>query len=525
MPARATSPKRMTLIQKLVTPVVALSVAMLVIGGLAIMRLNDVAAEGTRIQTGMTALIRLEDAAVTAKAIANDERGYLLTGDQEFIDEIVERRAKIDGLLDEAAAGVPTPEQRAQVEQVRTEIDTWSAALDKEFALYRTDPKAATTAALEVNRKLRKTYEESLAATVKSVQAHLDSSADFAATAATSRLVIIAVTLASLAAAIALVISLGRSIQGGTRKVLADLGRAAGGDLTHIDSLDRTDELGTISNGVGEVVASLRSTLGHVSVTSTQLTAQADSLIDVSARIESGPTDTARQADSAASASGEVTGNVETVAAGAVEMDASIRQIAENAREAARIAAEAVAVTEATTASVERLGTSSAEIGQVIRAITGIAEQTNLLALNATIEAARAGEAGKGFAVVANEVKDLAQETSTATEDITHRIEQIQEDASRATSAIQQIAEVIRRIDSYQSVVAAAVDEQSATTSEMSRSVNRAQQSSAGITDSIAAVARAAQTTTAMAGETRDSASSLQSVSRSLEGLVAGFRI
>lgn len=159
--------KRMNLIQKIVAPVVALSVAMLVIGGLAIMRLNGVADEGTRIQSGMTALVHLEDAAVTAKAIANDERGFLLTGDQEFVDEILERRSKIDSLLDQAAAGVPTQDQRRQVEQVRTEIHAWSEALDAEFALYRTDPEAATETALETNRELRKTYEDNLTATVE----------------------------------------------------------------------------------------------------------------------------------------------------------------------------------------------------------------------------------------------------------------------------------------------------------------------------------------------------------------------
>ena len=524
MAARAHSPKRMTLIQKLVTPVVALSLAMLVIGGLAIMRPNDVAAEGTRIQTGMTALIRLEDAAVTAKAIANDERGFLLTGDQEFIDEIVERRTKIDGLLDEAAAGVPTQEQRAQVEQVRTEIDAWSAALDQEFVLYRTDPKAATTTALEVNRKLRKTYEETLAATLDSVQAHLDSSADFAGTAATSRLVI-AVTLASLAAAVALVVGLGRSIQGGTRKVLADLDRAAGGDLTHIDSLDRTDEFGTISNGVGEVVASLRSTLGHVSETSTQLTQQADSLIDVSSRIESGATDASRQADSAASASAEVTGNVETVAAGAVEMDASIRQIAENAREAARIAAEAVAVTEATTASVERLGTSSAEIGEVVRTITGIAEQTNLLALNATIEAARAGEAGKGFAVVANEVKDLAQETAAATEDISRRVEQIQLDTQAAVAAIAEITSIIEAINDTQTTIASAVEEQTATTNEMGRSAGDAADGSSQIAGGVASIANAATSAAQAIGEMDVTLDALAGQGRTLQQKVGAFSL
>ena len=134
---------------------------------------------------------------------------------------------------------------------------------------------------------------------------------------------------------------------------------------------------------------------------------------------------------------------MQTVAAGSEEMGASIREIAQNATEAARVAAQAVEVADATNATVAKLGESSAEIGNVVKVITSIAEQTNLLALNATIEAARAGEAGKGFAVVANEVKDLAQETARATEDITRRVEAIQADTGGAVEAIGEIAAII----------------------------------------------------------------------------------
>ena len=126
----------------------------------------------------------------------------------------------------------------------------------------------------------------------------------------------------------------------------------------------------------------------------------------------------------------EVSRNIQTVAAGTEEMTASIREIAKNATDAAGVAAQAVSVATATNTTVAKLGDSSAEIGNVIKVITSIAVQTNLMALNATIEAARAGEAGKGFAVVANEVKDLAQETSRATEDIARRVEAIQVDLS-----------------------------------------------------------------------------------------------
>ena len=155
---------------------------------------------------------------------------------------------------------------------------------------------------------------------------------------------------------------------------------------------------------------------------------------------------------------------MQTVAAGAEEMGLSIREISRNTSEAAQIAGVAVTEAARATETVEQLGSRPREIGNVIKLITSIAEQTNLLALNATIEAARAGDAGKGFAVVASEVKDLAQETARATEDIGARVAAIQNDTGGAVDVINRISEVIAKINDYQTTIASAVEEQTATT-------------------------------------------------------------
>jgi methyl-accepting chemotaxis protein len=173
---------------------------------------------------------------------------------------------------------------------------------------------------------------------------------------------------------------------------------------------------------------------------------------------------------------------------------------------------------------MNKLGASSAEIGNVIKVITSIAEQTNLLALNATIEAARAGELGKGFAVVASEVKDLAQETARATEDISKRVEAIQADTGGAVTAIEQISQVIAQISDFQTTIASAVEEQTATTAEMNRSVAEAAQGTNEIAENITGVAEAARLTSEGVTQTQQATTELARMSAELTALVSDFR-
>ena len=170
---------------------------------------------------------------------------------------------------------------------------------------------------------------------------------------------------------------------------------------------------------------------------STRLAAASQQLNAAAEGIAQNARTAADQADDVVASAGAVAASVDTVATGSSQMESAIREIAHNATEAARVAGQAVSVAESTTRTVGKLGDSSQEIATVIKLINGIAEQTNLLALNATIEAARAGEAGKGFAVVASEVKELAQETARATEDISQRVEAIQADTAGAVDGDQ----------------------------------------------------------------------------------------
>lgn len=470
-------------------------------------------------------MVELEGVAVNAKAIANDERGFLLGGDPTFTAEVKSRRTKVDAALERAAKAANDDAERAAVAQIGTQLKAWDQALDAEFARYATDKAGAVKAALTTNRDLRKTYETSLTKAIDAKVAENASDNDLSALTERSRLLIGAFSAAAALISIALIVVVARHIQGTAAGVVAHLDRVGDGDLTEFTPLTTADELGQIDRRVAAVVRTLRETVGRMQEAAKDLSTHSGQLSSIAGSISDNTRGASAQAEALSVSAGAVRDNVHTVSAGAEEMGASVRAIAENAAAAARIAGEAVAVTEATSGAVERLGASSAEIGDVVKVITSIAEQTNLLALNATIEAARAGEVGKGFAVVANEVKELAQETAKATEGIISRVAAIQDDTQEATGAIGRIGAVIREISDYQTAVAAAVEEQSATTNELAQSSVQAANGTQEIASSIGQVASATAATAAVAGQTSDSARALGQLSERMEQLVATFRL
>jgi len=257
----------------------------------------------------------------------------------------------------------------------------------------------------------------------------------------------------------------------------------------------------------------------QVAVNATTLGTAGTELDSLAGTMAANAEETSAQANVVSAAAEQVNKNVQTVATGAEEMTASIREIAKNANEAARVATSAVKVAETTNTTVGKLGESSAEIGKVIKVITSIAQQTNLLALNATIEAARAGEAGKGFAVVANEVKELAKETAKATEDISQKIEAIQRDTHGAVEAIGRIGDIIDQINDIQCTIASAVEEQTATTNEISRNVAEAAKGSSEIAQNITGVAQAARETSAGVQDIKNAAAQVTRMAGELQRL------
>jgi methyl-accepting chemotaxis protein len=314
------------------------------------------------------------------------------------------------------------------------------------------------------------------------------------------------------------------AVIGPLQDVSGVLNKLAGGDFTALVTSKYAGDFDLLANAVNTLSKSVRSALEQIGQNVSALASASEELNKVSQSMGSSADETATQASVVSAAAEQVSNNVQTVATGADEMGASIKEIAKNTAEATRVASSAVRTAEATNETISKLGQSSAEIGQVIKVITSIAQQTNLLALNATIEAARAGEAGKGFAVVANEVKELAKETAKATEDISRKIEAIQTDTNGAVLAIGQISQVIGQISDIQTTIASAIEEQSATTNEIGRTLAEASKGSTDISKNIGGVAEAARATTVGATDTSKSAHSLEKMAAELRTLVSQFR-
>ncbi|QJW96475.1 methyl-accepting chemotaxis protein [Frigoriglobus tundricola] len=307
--------------------------------------------------------------------------------------------------------------------------------------------------------------------------------------------------------------------------MLSVVDAAAAGDLTRELTVSGADLIGRMGDGLRRFFTDLRDSVRGIVGTANALTGSSEELSAVSQRMGTNSERTAVRAANVSTAAEQVNQGVQTVAAAVEEMGASIKDISKNAADGARIAGSAAAVARHTNATITKLGASSDEIGQVVKVITSIAQQTNLLALNATIEAARAGAAGKGFAVVANEVKELAKETARATEEIGEKIAAIQADTGSAVAAIREITDIVNQMSGISGAIAAAVEEQTATTAEISRNIAEVARGSGEIAQNITSVAQAAQDTTVGSNRTYDAAAGLRRMAAELQNLVGRFRV
>jgi methyl-accepting chemotaxis protein len=456
-----------------------------------------------------------------AASDTGESRAAFLDSASTLDAEIAEFAARSD--LDEAEVTL--------LAEARTAYDAFMTVDEQVVSLYRDGSADATAKADEL---VLTTEIENYLATADALQALADDTAGnardtiTAASESADRSKTIMITLVVLGVLLVGVMVLGviRSINGPLGELRARIGDIADGegDLTARLEESGSDELTDIARLVNRFISQIGGVIAHVAGSAQTVAAAAEEMSTNTLAISTASEETSVQASSVSDLAATVSTNVQAVAAGAEQMGAAITEIARNTTEAATMAQRGRDVVDTANQTVVQLGQSSEQIGEVLRVITAIAAQTNLLALNATIEAARAGELGKGFAVVANEVKDLARETALATEDISRRVEAIRSDAQSAATSVSEIGDVIVGISEFQVVISAAVDEQIATTNEMSRNVATAAAATTDIASDIAGVSESAQSTAMGVSESLQALKELAAMSSELQVLVERFR-
>jgi methyl-accepting chemotaxis protein len=376
--------------------------------------------------------------------------------------------------------------------------------------------------------------------------------------ASVSRVMMWLIGISLLAVACAILVSrlAARSITVPLTTAVLHLERIAGGDLTHEVSkeyLERADEIGLLGKGMQTLSVSLRQLLGQIgdgihalSSSSTELSASSGQMSDGSRNASEKAHSVAAAAEEMSANSVSVTTSMEQTTAhlGGIsssmeQMTATIGEIAGNSEKARHVTEEARQQATRITEQIHQLGQAAQAIGKVTETITEISSQTNLLALNATIEAARAGAAGKGFAVVANEIKELAQQTAAATEDIKGRIASVQSSTSSGIAEIEKISKVINDVSDIVTTIATAIEEQAAVTKDISRNIGEASsevgnanirvaeasQVSQAIAKDIAGVDGAARDMAEGSEQVRTAAGDLSRAAETLQTTVAHFKV
>lgn len=512
--------------------IVAVLVLLFVTNSTVLLRERAAAAQAS---ASLERVQSLEAAQAKTMRIRLSLQDYLLTGDRRQADRMARdagdlaalfasgrARAKNDPLHDvlprmEANERDWMDRFASPLMAQRRRVDAGDATVaDLQVFYAMQDPAAWTSSAMavvgEANAAIRKAQEESSAAALS-----LLSIGAAVSTGMTMLAILLCAGIAYYTAR-----SITRPLED-TVGVLRNIAEGEG-DLTQRVNERTGDELGEMGQCFNTFIVKLEGLIGRVARSTEVVAGSSENLFTVSHQMGIGAEETSVQANVVAAASEQVTRNLETVAAATEEMTASIGEISKSASAAAAIAARAVERTEIAGLAMARLGKAAIEIGEVVKVINSVAQQTKLLALNAAIEAARAGDAGRGFAVVATEVKALANETALATLQISDRIEAIRTGTDDAVAVIGDIGQIIGQMHDISTMIASAVEEQTATTREIARNVTEAAIGESHVTENITSVAHAAGVTSGGAKMTQDAAGELAGMAAELQKIVGVFK-
>lgn len=550
--------KNISIVHKVMGVVALLGVAAIGIAWTGYFKLNNLS--DTFVQVGQSEEAAREAMDLRVDIVAISRMTYQLAQATDDVASYYDQKAR---RADEMLGRLPILEKNAdatemqQLGDVRAALGDYFTKIDSMIAVVEADPsnKAAITEALDValvgQQNVTTAVKTYSAYTAEQMAAQRATASNQAETAGQTLLYIAA---AALLVGIALSVWIARfTISKPISNIVGTLRQLAEGDNSvEIRGADRSDEVGALAKAAlffkqqsieaervtaenqaheaaeeetrkkmfQKMANDFEQSVGGIVQT---VSAAANQLENFAREMYDNATNTTSQSTTVAAASEEASTNVGTVATATEELTASVREISSQVSRSREMSEMAVTDADAAASKVHGLSSAAQKIGDIVELINGIAAQTNLLALNATIEAARAGEAGKGFAVVAAEVKQLADQTASATTEIANQISAIQLSTTESASAINGVAETIAKMSEITVAVATSVDEQSAATSEIAENVQQAAAGTGEVSRAITSVTTSAQHSSDTANQVLHASEDLAKQSEFLQSELSKF--